>query len=411
MTRTGLAAHPQFLRFWLADVVSIVGSQITAVAIAVVAVTHLDATETEMGLLNAARWVPYLGIGLIAGVIADRMRRRPLLVGSDLGRAALLLLIPALWLAGRLSMTTLIAVMLVFGLLALLYDAAHQSFVPRIVPAGLLTSANARLVQSESIASLTGPVIGAGLLKVLAAPLVLVVDALSYLFSGILLARMPVTEQQPSKHDRHLRREVGEGLRWVYRHRHLAWIALTSHARFLFASMVIPLYALLVLRDLALGTVAFGLNAAFAGIGGLLGGALAGRAATRLGAGGAIALGRVTVPLGTVLLILAPPGPAGWVMTGACQLLYGIALGVEAPNDMGYRQSITPDRLQGRMNATIRSFNWGTYALGSVLGGILADAIGIRPTLWIAVTGMLAAAGVMALSPGRRAALTGHTAP
>lgn len=158
-----------------------------------------------------------------------------------------------------------------------------------------------------------------------------------------------------------------------------------------------------------LGPVALGVNAALAGIGAFAGSVVAGRLGSRVGAGRVISVTRSIVPLAAVLLVLAPAGAVGWVMTGVMQFLFGLASGAESPNDMGFRNAVTPDRLRGRMNATIRSINWGLYAVGSAAGGVLADSIGYRPTLWIAIGGMLLAAFGMAVSPGRHATM-GHTA-
>jgi len=152
-----LAQLPGYRRLWAAATVSSFGTYVTALALQILAAVTLHATATQLGLLNAARWLPYLLIGLLAGVLVDRYRRKPVLVGTDLGRAALLCAVPLLYLAGRLSIPALIVVVAAFGTLSLFFDAADQSFLPRLVPARLLTPANARLEQSDAVAQTARP--------------------------------------------------------------------------------------------------------------------------------------------------------------------------------------------------------------------------------------------------------------
>jgi hypothetical protein len=159
--RFPLLGYPAYVRFWLADAVSMVGSSVTGLALQVLAVVTLQATGTEVGLLNAARWLPYLLFGLLAGAVVDRCRRQPILVGADLARAVVLGVIPLCAALDVLTLPVLIAVVLVFGALSLVYDAAHQSFPPALVPRSLLTSAYARLEQTSAVAQTGGPVLAA----------------------------------------------------------------------------------------------------------------------------------------------------------------------------------------------------------------------------------------------------------
>ncbi|MGC1214921.1 MAG: MFS transporter [Micromonospora sp.] len=405
---TGLFGHPGYAKFWAADTVSTFGTYVTTVALPIVAIVTLQATDTQVGLVNGARWTPYLLFGLLAGVVADRYRRRPILVATDVARAALLALIAALALAGTLNVPVLMLLVAVFGVLSLLYEAAHQSYLPRLVPPAALTPANARMEQSGSLAQTTGPFLGGSLVAAVGAPLAMVVDAVSYLVSGLLLATIRRPEPAPQPGRRHLGRELREGLTWVYRHRVLAPYAVTLHARFLFASVASTAFTLFVMRGLDPGLseerAAFGLGVVLAlgGVGAVVGNSLSHRVG-RWGAGRAIMLERVVEPLGWSLVALAATGTAGWVMVGAAQFVVWLALGVSGPNEMGYRQAVTPDRLQGRMNATIRSLNWGMLTIGAPVGGLLAGQIGYRPTIGLAVAGMAVAATVAALSPLRHA--------
>ncbi|MDI2125762.1 MFS transporter [Yinghuangia seranimata] len=405
---TGLFAHPGYGRFWTADAVSTFGTYVTTVALPTLAVVTLDASDVQVGLLNGARWTPYLLFGLLAGVVADRYRRRPLLIATDLLRAALLALVAGLAAAHLMSIYGLMAFVAVFGALSLLYDAAHQSYLPSLVPPTLLTRANARLEQTTALAQTTGPFLGGSLVAAIGAPLAMIVDAVSYLMSGVILASIRRPEPKRETERRGVRAELREGLAYVYRHPVLRSLALTLHARFLFASVISTVFTLLVLRDPGLGdssphaAVGLGLVLACGGVGAVVGNALSGLV-SRWGAGRVVVAERLAEPVAWTPAALAVGGIAGWTMVAAAQFLVWVALGMSGPHEMAYRQSVTPDRLQGRMNATIRSLNWGMFTVGGPIGGVLAAGIGSRPTLWIAIGGMAVAAAVAACSPLRAA--------
>ena len=389
MTSIRVIDQPGFARFWAADTVSLVGTYVTTLALQVLAVVHLKASATELGVLGAARWVPYLLFGLVAGVLVDRCRRRPLLVGTDLARAVVLGLIPLLGLVGLLDMPTLIALVTVFGALSLIYDAAHQSFLPQLVPVALLTTANARMEQTRAVAQTAGPMLAGWLVKVVSAPVAIVVDAVSYLVSGLVLATLRTQERLEPVESRDLRREIREGLSWVYRHPTFAPLTITSHVWFLCTGMVGTVSTFFVLDELGFDTVALGVTYALGGVGGVLGASLSERAGQRLGVGPVLIIGRWLTPVAYALIPLAQSGTTGLVLLCGAQFLFGFSLGLDGPVEMGYRQAITPDRLLGRMNATMRSLNRGMIVIGAPLGGVLADGLGNRTALWIAVAGLV----------------------
>jgi MFS family permease len=393
-----------FLRFWAADTVSLVGSYVTAVALPALAVTTLHASGTELGLLNAARWLPYLLFGLIAGVLVDRYRRQPMLVGADFLMAVLLGLIPLLAVVDLLGMAVLLGIVLVFGTVSLVYDAAHQSFLPSLVPAAQLTKANARLEQTNAVAQTGGQTLAGWLVLVAGPPLAILLDAISYLVSGLVLTTVK-PEEHREKRAPDLKREVREGLHWVYRHETLAPLAITSHVWFLFNGMMVTLFQFLVLRTLALGEFVLGVTFAVGGIGGVIGASLAGRAERRFGAGPAIIAGRWLTPVGYLALPFATNDTTGIVLLCAAQLLFGLSIGLDSPIEMSFRQTITPDRLLGRMNATMRSINRGMIVIGAPLGGLFADVISMQTALWIAVAGMFAQAVAISATKFRHARL------
>jgi MFS family permease len=388
-----------FTRFWTASTVSDFGTQVTAVAMQVLVLETLGGSATDVGLLNAARWVPYLLFGLVVGVLVDRCRRLPLLIGTDIGRAVVLGVVAL----GALSLPTLTALMFVFGTLSLVNDVAAQSFLPRLVFPDALTSANARLGQSDAIARSTGPLAGGSLVGTLTAPFAILIDALSYLCSAAILATLKITEPARREERRAVFAELREGLAWVYRHRMLAPMALGSHAWMIFSSMFSAVYVAFALRDLGVGAFGVGVIYAAAGVGGVIGGALANRSAERFGVGRTVVFAKFFTPIGFAMVALAPVGPWALALAAAGQFVVWVGICLESPNEMGYRQSVTPDRLQSRMNATIRSLNWGMVVIGGPLGGLLADTIGYRPALWITVGGMAAVALVFSRTAFRYA--------
>ncbi|GAA3436371.1 MFS transporter [Kutzneria kofuensis] len=401
MSTPRLLAAPGFRLFWASDTVSMTGSYVTTVAVPLLALNVLHATGTEFGLLRASTWLPYLLFGLLAGVLVDRCRRKPILIGADLIRFALMGMIPLLAALDRLTMPVLIVLTALIGVLSLAYDAAHQSFLPRLVPTSGLAEANARLLQTNSAAQVAGPALAGALVQVVGAAAAVLVDAASFLVSGLLLARVRVEEPLERPESRNLWQELREGLSWVYRHRMLAPLALTGNVWFFFNAVVttvLPLYLQWVLH---VDSFAFGVLMAVPGAGGVIGALVSTRTGRRFGTGPTIVAGHWLAPLGYLLIPLAGNGIVGLVLVGAAQFVFGFSIGLEGPVAMGYRQAVTPDRLQGRMNATMRSLNRGAIVLGAPLGGVLADWVGIPTALWVGIAGLTVQAVASTLSPLR----------
>jgi predicted MFS family arabinose efflux permease len=396
-----LLSRPDYRRFWLASTVSAFGTEVTTLALSILAVSVMRVSAPEAGLINAARWLPYLLLGVVAGLAVDRYRRRPILVGTDLGKGLVLLAIPGLYAADLLTPLSLALVVAAFGTLSLFFDAAEQAFVPRLVPPRELTAAYARLDQAGAVAGAGGPVLAGALIRLVGAPLAIVADALSYLASGLLLARMTTPESPPAGR-RHWRSEMVEGLRWVYRHRTLSRLAISDHIWFLFNSMLATVFLFWAQRTLGWDAVRLGLCFAAAGIGAVLGGALAGWLGGRFGPTRTITVCR----LAHALPWLAVPVVGGGTLLPAvlfAQFGYWVLLGIDGPQEMSYRNSVTPHRLQGRMNTTIRSINRGAVAAGAPLGGVLFEAFGYRIALWSAIIGLTVATTPLLGKPFRMA--------
>ncbi|UKA62325.1 MFS transporter [Arthrobacter sp. FW306-04-A] len=400
---------PGYVAFWSAYTVSGFGTYVTTLALQVLVVESLHGTATDVGLLNAARWLPYLFFGLVAGALVDRRRRKPILVGTDLARGILLLAIPLLYALGWLNLVVLIVFVAFFGMFSLFGDAASQSFLPRIVAKQDLLAAHARADQSDAVAQTSGPLVAGGLVTLLGAPVAVLADAVSYLFSALAISRIRVAEpaERSDASLRNLRVEIAEGLRWVYRHRVLAPMAIGSHVWFLSNSVLGTVFVAFVLLELRLSAFELGITLAAAGVAGLLGSTFSTRFGMRWGAGRAVIICNSLMSIAWAIIAVVPTGSGQkWfviLVLAAGQALYGLALGLSNANEMGYRQAVTPDHLQGRMNTTIRSANRAMIVVGAPAGGLLAVSIGYQPTLWIAIGGFVVAAVFLAASPFRSA--------
>jgi len=389
------ASRGSFARFWAAAAISSFGTAITAVAMPVLVVQLLHASPFEVGIVNAAQFVPYAVLGLFAGVYTDRWRRRPILVWASVGRALSLGAIPVLWLLGALQIWMLVVLLLLFGAFSVFGFAATQSFLPRLVPRSRLVVANARLDQTDAAAQTLGPALGGALVALLTAPIALLVDAVSYLVDAALNASIRVDERREHRPDRHLGREIAEGLRWAYAHRTLGPLAVSTHVWFLANGIALTVLSLLALRSLGFTAFTFGLLLAVAGSAALVGATVAAPIGARLGAGSTIVWARAVYPLAWVLVAAAAWFPVAPALLFVALALHGLAGGVENANEMALRQTVTPDRLLGRVNANIRSANRTAAAFGALAGGAAVAFVGERWTL-VAVAVIFALAAVLA---------------
>ena len=405
-----LAAPPRasFARYWTAAAISSFGSAVTAVAMPVLVIQLLGATPFEVGVVNAAQFVPYAFLGLHhRGMCTptSRWRRKPaVLVWASAGRALSLGAIPVLWLTGVLQIWILVIALLLFGAFSVFGFAATQSLLPRLVPRARLVPANARLDQTDAAAQTLGPAIGGGLVGLLGAPVAITVDAISYLVDAALNASLRVDEPRPDSRTRDLRAEIRDGLRWTYRRSH-AWARWRCRpiVWFLAQGAALTVLSLLALRSLGFTAFTYGLLLAAFGIASLIGASIAPWCGARLGSGRVIILARVAYPIVWLLVVIAPSTALGDALLFVALSLQGLTMGVENSNEMGWWQALTPDELLGRTNATRRSVNRTMAALGALIAGALVGLIGDRPTLIGVIIAFAAAALSAALSPLREA--------
>jgi MFS family permease len=389
---SSLWRHREFRTFWAGSAISDVGSQVTALAVPLIAALTLDATPWQMGLLAAAGSAPILLVGLVAGVWVDRVRRRPVMIASDLGRAVLLLIVPAAALFGALRIEILYAVLLLAGALTVIFDVAHLSFVPSLVASDRLVEANSKLESTAAAAQVAGPSVAGVLVSVMSAPLALLVDALSFLASAWCVALTRVAEPAPAARGERagVRAEIAEGVRTVFADRVLRALAGASATTILFGRMFLAVYVLYMTRVLGWSAMGVGLVFATGGLGSLAGSFVAEPLARRVGPGptmiGAqLAFGLIgmMVPLAVLVPSVALP------MIVVSEFGQWMAILVYWVHAISVRQAMTPDRVLGRVNATMRFLAGGANPIGAVIGGALGGVIGVPLTLVVASFGML----------------------
>ena len=394
----GLWTEERFLWLWGAQAISMMGSEVSRLALPLVAILTLDASPFEVGILAAASTIPYPVLGLFAGVAADRFDRRPILISADLGRAALLALVPLLWWASWLSIPALVAVALMSGALSVFFDITAQAFLPEVVGRERLVEANSKFALSGAAVRLVGPGVSGGIVQLLAAPIAVGVDALSFLISGAMIRRTapgasPSAVRQPEKS---IRDDIREGVRYVWRHPVLRPIA-SSTATFNFSVGVFTaVFILFATSELEVSPARLGIVFGAGGLGVLVGSRIARRASERFGPGLTITASLLVAAIGLATMALAPATAAAVAILVAGQAVYSLGTVTYDITQVSLRQQVTPDRLLGRMNATIRIAVWGTLPVGSLVGGLLGEVIGLRATLLVAaVIGMLAIGWVM----------------
>ena len=395
---------PDFRRLWAGRTISLLGSQVTFLALPLVAIVSLHATPFQMGTLGATSGIPTVLFGLFIGVWIDRHRRRPVLIATDLGRALLLLCIPVAVLAGILHLALLLLVAFLVGILTLIFDVAAQAFLPTLIPREQLIEANSKLEISRSAAEIAGPGVAGGLVQLMTAPFALIADAASFVVSALLLAGIRVSETPvPRGTDSRVRAEIGEGVRWVLRHPVLQPLTGATAILAFFNSLLEAVYLLYLTRTLGLAPAILGTIFAIGGVGFLLGALVAERVARRVGTGPTLVVALALVGLADLAAPLVGGGSrvVAPILVGA-QCCFGLGLIVFTITTASLRQESTPDWLQGRMNATVRLLVQGLTPLGALVGGVLGQSVGLRPTLFVAVGGELLAALWLLCSSVRR---------
>ena len=399
-----------FVRLFAANATAQLGEQVSILAIPLAALYILKASALGVALLRSFAVLPFLLFSLPAGVWVDRLRRRPLMIVADFGRAAAVVSIPVAYWFGHLTMAQLYLVAAVHGFLSVIFDLAYLSFLPTLVGRDHLREANEKLLGMQSAAGLAGPMLAGGLVATFGAAVAVLAEAIGFFCSGAFVTAIRDREARPRPIERHAYAELKEGLRYVFSQPYLRTLTIWISATNLFTSAVFALFVVYLVRDLHLGAATIGWLSALINVGFIGAALLNGRLVQRLGIGPMIAY---TGLASQVLLLGLPLAPAAYplpvlVTTGVAATFFGFFMNV---NQLTLRQAITPERLLGRMNAVTRFMYWGTMPLGSALGGIVATSVGLRATLIGGCVGAIVTLVPIALSPIRGLRELPATAP
>lgn len=372
---------------WSGHSVSLVGSQVTILALPLIAVITLGASAWQMGVLVAYGRAPYLFVGLPAGVWIDRLPRRQVCLVCAIGQALTLSVVPLADAMGLLTFALLSAVAFVTGAFAVFADIAMLSLVPMVVPRGRLTTGQAAMEASQSVSQVAGPALAGWLVQLLTAPLAVLADALSFVIAASAMARIRIAEQPRHEADRSsMWRQIMSGAGAVFGHRVLRYVTLCTTTHILFFNAFTAVFVLYLVHDLELTPSTVGAVLAAGAVGGLGGTMVAARLSAYIGLGRTMAAAIVVAGLSSALVVVARSVSSVVVVAGA-QVLMWFTLQIYNVVQVPVRYALTPEIMHGRVNATIRTTVWGMAPLGALLGGTAGNLVGLRTTLVVSGVG------------------------
>ena len=401
-----LFRHRDFVKLWSAETISVFGTQVTQLALPLIAALTLKVDPFAFGLLGAIEFLPFILLSLPAGVWVDRVRRRPILIAGDIVRAIALVSIPVAFALDALTLWQLYVVGFINGCATVFFDVAYQSYLPALVDRDQIIDGNSKLETSRSAAQIVGPGIAGYLIGAITAPFAILIDSLSYVFSAVFMLAIRRRETRPERRiDEHgrgasMRAEIAAGLRYVGGHRFLRSIAATTATSNFFSNILFAVLILFLTRVMTFSPELIGLAFSIGSVGFLLGALLAGRIGTRFGVGPTIVVSAFLFGPATLLIAMAPRDLA-FAFVAASIFIASLGGAVYNINQVSLRQAITPQPIQGRMNATMRFLVWGTIPLGAIVGGILGGVLGLQTTIWVAAIGGVFTFLPVLLSPVR----------
>jgi MFS family permease len=388
--RSGLCRHPEFLKLWSAQTISLFGSIIGRFALPLVAIFTLNASPIQVATLGAANVAPGLALGLFAGVWVDRLRRRPLLIAADLGRALALASVPLAFWLGALGMAQLYIVAVVTSALSILFEVAYRSYLPALVSREELVEGNSKLAATDSIAEMSGVGLAGVIVQALGAPVGVLVDAFSFVGSAIALGLIRTPERAVRVEDGDAEpntlREIGEGLRAIWHHPVLRPVVGAGVTDVFFIHFFVAVLTLFFVRELGLSPLVLGFVIAIGGISSFLGALIADRVVHRWGLGRTFIGSNILYRIVTYAIPLAA-GPYALVVTilSASQVLDAAAT-IQQIAQNSLIQTTAPERVLGRVNASFQTLQQGAILLGLLIGGALGEWIGLRATMLIGIT-------------------------
>ncbi|WP_433396521.1 MFS transporter [Streptomyces sp. CA-146814] len=397
--------NPDFLRFWVGETVSLLGTQVTNLALPLTAIYAFNASDEQVGFLRFLQLVPYIGFALLFGVWVDRVRRRNVMLATNMFRAVLIGLIPVLHWLDVLNMPVLLVIACALGTASCLFDVSWMPFVPTLVKDPKhYVEANAKMGISQSVSDVAGPGMAGVLVSVLTAPVALIVNAGSYLFSTFMLLLVRTREAVPEPGvKRHVWRELREGIEWVFRKPILRWLAIVGFCCNFSMITVWTMFLLYGTRDLSLSASTLGAIFGTASVGGLIGAIASRKVVQRWPIGRVYFVAQTALLLGPILIVLA--GGPQLVVIGLVTLSFFttyLGLGIANVIIVSVRQTTTPHSMMSRMTACFRTLLFGGGALGGLVAGLLSGAIGNRNALIVAAAFSAAVVVALVKSPVSR---------
>jgi MFS family permease len=401
----GLWRHPDFMKLWVGQTVSEFGSHITGTGLPLVAVITLSVSPSELGVLTALSSIPGLIFSLFVGVWVDRLPRRPIMIAMDIARVTLLMSVPVAAFSGHLSMALLYIVTPLLALFTLIYNVAYQALLPTLVTREHLLEGNTKLATTSSLAEVGGQAVAGALIQIVTAPVAIIFDAISFLFSAVSLGLIRTSEVrtrpivQSSMLD-----EVCEGFNVIMRQPVLRALVIAMSVRTFFGYFFAALYSLYVVREVGLSPFALGVLIGAGGVGALAGALLANRFTYRFGFGSILVL----MAVNSILGLLTPlAGIVGSTVLAMVFLTFNQVVGdalyaIYVINETTLRQMLVPDHLLGRANASAEFLSQCVSPLGALVAGALAAFTSSGFTLLIAALGMMGVSLWMLTTPVRQ---------
>lgn len=403
MSTQSLWQHQDFLKLWVGQTVSELGTVVTRTAVPLVALLVLGAGPWELAVLVIVTSAGVLLVGLFAGAWVDRLRRRPLLIWDDFFRGALLLSIPIAYAFGALRIEQLYIVMFLESCLGALFDAAYPAYVPTLIGRDRLVEGNSRLATSSSIAEIGGPGFAGALVQIVSSPFAILVDAVSFVVSAVslLLIHTPEPPPPPRETTTRIVHEIVEGLRIVRRHAIVFPLAASSVPGHVFGAFYGVLYSIYLLRELHLDPFLLGIVISAGGVGSLVGSLFASRVVNRFGIGRALVGTAIAASILGVLTPLAQgPVALAALMVFLPQLIGDGLQTIEGVAELSLIQGVVPDRALGRVNATLDVVSHGLgYPVGALIAAFVAEQIGVRGAIAIGWAGMALSIVFVVFSP------------
>lgn len=389
-----LFKHKNFKKLWTAQILSLIGTQVTVVALPIIAIQLLNASTMQVGVLTAMSYLPFLLFGLPAGAWVDRLSIKKLMIICDISRGAILILIPILYGIELLSIPVLFVIAFCNGVFTVFFDISNQSFLPEILPKNQLIEGNSKLVTSYTTSQMIGPTIAGFLVKIFSAPIAIFLDSITFFLSSIFIYKIKTykqksilnTNEKPSR----IYTEVKEGIKFVIKNKYLKPIAISMSMANMFdlfgmIQTILPIY---ILSTLDLSSFEYGVILSLGNLGAILGTFINKKLINRFSLGKILAVSSI-LPGISLLILPFTSGAYAIYIIGFSLSIAGLNIAIFNINQISLRQSITPLPLMGRMNATIRFIIWGTIPIGAFLGGFLGEKIGIRNTLLVAAIGSI----------------------